>query len=81
MLCITHTNYNILPIIQSMSFKLTPSMITLASTIHNGGDRDILFSQSYYDFMEDDESLPLRLRGKRDVIFGNLKEIYKFHDV
>ncbi len=38
--------------------------------------------QSYYDAMtdEDSESLPLRLRGKRDVIFGNLPEIYKFHE-
>ncbi len=38
--------------------------------------------KSYYDAMadEDCESLPLRLRGKRDVIFGNLPEIYKFHE-
>ena len=25
-------------------------------------------------------SIPLRLRGKRDVVFGNLMEIFKFHD-
>ncbi len=39
-------------------------------------------SQSYYDDMcpEDENSVPLRLRGKRDIVFGNLLEIYKFHD-
>lgn len=38
---------------------------------------------SYYDAMDDSDSLsmPLRLRGKRDGVFGNLPEIYKFHDV
>ena len=36
--------------------------------------------QSYFDFMDESETIPLRLRGKRDVVFGNLKEIYKFHD-
>ncbi len=41
-----------------------------------------MYVQCYYDAMtdEDSESLPLRLRGKRDVIFGNLPEIYKFHE-
>ena len=37
--------------------------------------------QSYYDAMDESETIPLRLRGKRHVIFGNLSEIYKFHDV
>lgn len=38
--------------------------------------------QSYYDEMapEDENSVPLRLRGKRDAIFINLLDIYKFHD-
>ena len=42
-----------------------------------------VYFQSYYDAMDDSDSLsmPLRLRGKRDGVFGNLPEIYKFHDV
>ena len=39
------------------------------------------FLQSYYDAMDPHNmSIPLRLRGKRDVVFGNLVEIFKFHD-
>ena len=38
-------------------------------------------SKSYYDAMDPNNmSIPLRLRGKRDVVFGNLLEIFKFHD-
>ena len=38
--------------------------------------------KGYYDAMNPDEStsLPLRLRDKRDVVFGNLPDIYKFHE-
>ena len=38
--------------------------------------------QSYYDEMDSgaENSIPLRLRGKRDIIFGNLLDIYMFHD-
>ena len=38
--------------------------------------------QSYYDAMDPEEgtSLPLRLRDKRHIVFGNLLEIYKFHE-
>ena len=38
--------------------------------------------QSYYDAMNPEEStsLPLRLRDKRQVVFGNLPEIHKFHE-
>ena len=38
-------------------------------------------NQSYYDEM-DPESLiiPLRLRGKREIVFGNLLEIKTFHE-
>ena len=40
-----------------------------------------LASQSYYDEMDPKNlSIPLRLRGKRDVVFGNLLDIFKFHD-
>jgi hypothetical protein len=35
---------------------------------------------SYYHEMVPEERIPLRLRGKRDIIFGNLKEIYNFHN-
>lgn len=38
-------------------------------------------SQAYYDAMDPDSvSIPLRLRGKREVVFGNLLDLYKFHD-
>ena len=38
-------------------------------------------SKSYYDAMDPNNmSIPLRLRGKRDVVFGNLLEIFNFHD-
>ena len=38
-------------------------------------------SKSYYDAMDPNNmSIPLRLRGKRDIVFGNLLEIFKFHD-
>ena len=40
----------------------------------------MMYFQSYYDAMEEGETIPLRLRGKRNVIFGNLPEIYNFHD-
>ncbi len=37
--------------------------------------------QAYYDAMDPDSvSIPLRLRGKRHVVFGNLLDIYTFHD-
>ena len=36
-------------------------------------------SQSYYYEMEPEERVPLRLRGKRGTIFGNLTDIYDFH--
>ena len=36
-------------------------------------------SQSYYYEMEPEERVPLRLRGKRGTIFGNLTDIYTFH--
>ena len=38
--------------------------------------------QSYYDAMdpENNTSMPLRLRDKRHVVFGNLPEIHKFHE-
>ena len=38
--------------------------------------------QSYYDAMDPEEStsIPLRLRDKRSVVFGNLPEVYKFHE-
>ena len=38
--------------------------------------------QSYYDAMDPEEStsIPLRLRDKRHVVFGNLPEIHKFHE-
>ena len=37
--------------------------------------------QSYYDDMDPENlSIPLRLRGKREAVFGNLLDIYKFHD-
>lgn len=40
------------------------------------------FLQSYYDAMdpENNTSIPLRLRDKRHVVFGNLPEIHKFHE-
>ena len=38
-------------------------------------------TQAYYDAMDPDSvTIPLRLRGKREVVFGNLQDIYKFHD-
>ena len=42
----------------------------------------LLLHQSYYDAMDPEEnsSIPLRLRDKRSVVFGNLPEIYKFHE-
>ncbi len=30
--------------------------------------------------MDEGETIPLRLRGKRNIIFGNLLNIYHFHD-
>jgi len=51
---------------------LNPSLCRLPCT---------LTSQSYYDEMDPKNlSIPLRLRGKRDVVFGNLLDIFKFHD-
>ncbi|XP_064394255.1 guanine nucleotide exchange factor DBS-like isoform X2 [Halichondria panicea] len=36
---------------------------------------------AYYDAMDPESvSIPLRLRGKRDAVFGNILDIYKFHD-
>ncbi len=38
-------------------------------------------TQAYYDAMDPESvSIPLRLRGKREVVFGNLLDLYKFHD-
>ncbi len=38
-------------------------------------------TQSYYDAMNPDSvTIPLRLRGKRHVVFGNLLDIYAFHE-
>ncbi len=38
-------------------------------------------TQSYYDAMDPDSvTIPLRLRGKRHVVFGNLLDIYTFHE-
>ena len=38
-------------------------------------------TQAYYDAMDPESvTIPLRLRGKRDIVFGNLQDIYKFHD-
>ena len=32
-----------------------------------------------FDEAEIDKSLPVALRGKKEVLFGNLKEIHSFH--
>ena len=37
--------------------------------------------QSYYDEMDPERlSIPFRLRGKREIVFGNLLEIKTFHE-
>ena len=42
----------------------------------------LFLAQSYYDAMDPEEntSIPLRLRDKRGIVFGNLPEVYKFHE-
>ena len=30
--------------------------------------------------MDSDDRVPLRLRGKKGVVFGNLEDIYEFHN-
>ena len=38
------------------------------------------YLQSYYEALDDEgTTLPVRLRGKRNVVFGNIVDIHKFH--
>ena len=51
-------------------------------TLLHDNESCMYFLQSYYDAMdpENNTSIPLRLRDKRHVVFGNLPEIHKFHE-
>ena len=59
----------------------TKDYITMMASL-KGMLEDIRNSQTQFDeFMDPDSmTIPLRLRGKRDIVFGNLQDIYKFHD-
>lgn len=40
-----------------------------------------LHLQSYYEAVDDEgTTLPVRLRGKRNVVFGNIVDIHRFHN-
>ena len=61
----------LLPLSLSPSLSLPPSLPPLLPPS----------SQSYYDEMDPESlSIPLRLRGKRDIVFGNLLDIKNFHE-